>query len=73
MVEHANAFFTKESFLLYLEKVFVPDIKMRRWKHGNKRAFLIIDGFSGHFPGNIDELLEREDIVLLILPSHSSF
>ena len=62
IVEHETAYFTKDGFFIFLSKILVAELKHRLLKHGHQTAYILIDGFCGHFSIEIDEILEREDI-----------
>lgn len=68
-----NGYMDQVTFVKILEDVFIPYVQMiRRSLSGNKLAVLIVDGHSSRYSVEAIELLLRNNIVLLVLPPHTS-
>lgn len=60
-----SAYVNSDIFLLWLKDHFLP-------RKGVGKALLIVDGHTSHCSAEVLELAERNDIILLCLPSHTT-
>ena len=71
--QQENGYFTQHSFLRYLNDVVLSYIIEKRKMYGSfHQAKIILDGYHGHFSREIDEFCMKHNIVMLVLPPHSS-
>lgn len=60
-----SAYVNSDIFLLWLKDHFLP-------RKGVGKALLIVDGHTSHCSAEVLQLAERNDIILLCLPSHTT-
>lgn len=67
-----NGWMDKFNFHCYISTVLVPTINIIRQSHPNERALIIADGHSSRTSPQTIEVLKKNRIDLVILPSHST-
>jgi hypothetical protein len=68
-----NGFVNFEPFLLWVERIFVPEVERIRAEIGyGGYAFLIMDSYTCHKSDAFEELCTIHGIHVIILPPHSS-
>jgi hypothetical protein len=72
-VHQPHAFMTKALFDLWMECIFVPELKEKKLAYDYKgRSILILDGCSAHESPKINYLCLDNHIDLMYLPPHTS-
>jgi len=69
-----KGYMEKEVFFEIMQKVFIPYVEKIRKENNlvGRRAVLVLDGHPSRYSEKTAELLKAANIILLILPSHSS-
>ena len=68
-----NGYMNGDLFIRWLNETFVPEVKERRSKYNyTGKAYLIMDGFSGHTSQEVMDILKKNKIEIVQLAAHSS-
>ena len=74
IVGSPSGYMTSELMLIWLNKIFLPEINFRRRGMNNLKATagLILDGHSSHINEETIELFKKNNVEYFLLPPHSS-